>query len=406
MWVVFALHRDMHVKRRVFGDDSFELLLGHACEIRVKLGVFVVVALRKCFCGGATSFLSPMAFFDFLIYTIHYIQYIWIHLTYIVPNSIQSASCGCCYCFLTFKASFLSFLLSWGAQGLPRHNADSLLLILVMFATVLVALVVLVLVLALCDVMYFFLILLSLSSMSATTATRKHQHKATRAKSPKGHESHRRLQQPQTATKQDPRTQKPRRKQYMTSNKTNILKQKKQKHERPLCICLIIRDNHRSVSAVYLFYVTSVSESIEKNMKKIYAMIASNSSARVMSFSAASPSQRNDVTIKEPLPGSCPWALSKFHFQHCKPSKTCSPLNFKMKWWTYFHSGPHVWLEALKLEALKTCQTTDPPSVFLCPHRAFRRGGRSSVFTSSGLMPLGRSSWTQPSFGPVPVIRR
>ena len=76
MWVVFALHRDMHVKRRVFGDDSFELLLGHACEIRVKLGVFVVVALRKCFCGGATSFLSPMAFSDFLIYTIHYIQYI------------------------------------------------------------------------------------------------------------------------------------------------------------------------------------------------------------------------------------------------------------------------------------------------------------------------------------------
>lgn len=165
----------MHVKRRFFRDDSFELLLGHACEIRVKLDVFVVVALRKCFCGGASRFCLPWLFLIFL-YTL-YIQCIWIHLTYIVPNSIQSASCGCCYCFLTFKA-----LLSWGAQGLPRHNADSLLLILVMFATVVVALVGLVLVLALCDVMYFFLILLSLSSMSATTnketlATRKNKQK-------------------------------------------------------------------------------------------------------------------------------------------------------------------------------------------------------------------------------------
>lgn len=44
--VALALLRDMHV--RVFGDDSFELLLGYACELRMKLGVFVVVRRRFC----------------------------------------------------------------------------------------------------------------------------------------------------------------------------------------------------------------------------------------------------------------------------------------------------------------------------------------------------------------------
>ena len=266
MWVVFALHRDMHVKRRVFGDDSFELLLGHACEIRVKLGVFVVVALRKCFCGGATSFLSPMAFFDFLIYTIHYIQYIWIHLTYIVPNSIQSASCGCCYCFLTFKASFLCWvgerraslgtmptLCCWFLSCLP------LFLLRLLFSFLFLPFVML------CTSFWFcYLCQVCLPQQPQGNINTKppepRAQKVTKATDGCNSRKPPQSKTPEPKNREGNSTWHP--------TKQTSLSKKQQKHERPLCICLIIRDNHRSVSAVYLFYVTSVSESIEKKHEK------------------------------------------------------------------------------------------------------------------------------------------